>query len=561
MTLLPRHRLPDLDLRVPLCRVAHSHMWAFMPPMLSADSSFVPSLLSTAAFSSQIEKMVGVARLTGCLECRRSKKRCDQVRPACGRCVARGWSCEYHSKRWTFVDQQELAMRPQPPSNHQFSKWKEAPTAIPALTSDWMSISGCNLRRTALETAAVGNHTTFLEPATDPYLGAAAAVPWTRTLVNLAGKSATTRLAIEACVLMLQSQKSSNPALRIAAFRKYTAALKGVNSSLDDLVEAQSDAILAACLALAHFERVRGGEAGKASSQFSDWLHHVRGMCRLLQLRGAARHTSCHGHALYQQCRTNAVTAAILMRRPSLFSDPEWQTIPCVDMPHDLWDELYNIKAMIPSLLCRTDRVLHTLKHATDSVIYVRALQTIQSCIADGIRLAERLEEWCEQAVAANLKDSAASHSFSGDAPTLVDLSKDCGLEFLRMALHYWAACITVSNTIKTLRRSLITSKLCEGKSMSSPQLVMPRISDSVDSALPARNIAHTAERFFSSEAGFWGPCLAAYPMQVALQYYASCGMPAPEEWIRLRALADLPNTGKISGQWLSDADTLSVDS
>jgi len=250
----------------------------------------------------------------GCLECRRRKKSCDQTRPACGRCIARGCACDYRGKQWTFIDQQSWSVTLQARKDQKHAA-KENSSSTTPLPSDSMSPLGQKFQRTALEIGTQGEFLyQFPGQGTD-----ATTRSWTQTLVELASDDQAASLAVQACAMMLRSHYSSDRTVRHHAFQRYAAALRGINIALRDLQTAQSDAILAACLAMANFERLRGSDTGKASSQGIDWLSHVKGSCRLVAIRGSARDLSRRGHTLFQECRTNAVTAAIMTRRPKLF--------------------------------------------------------------------------------------------------------------------------------------------------------------------------------------------------------------------------------------------------
>ena len=124
------------------------------------------------------------------------------------------------------------------------------------------------------------------------------------------------------------------------------------------------------------------------------------------------------------------------------------------------------------------------------------------------------------------------------------------------MASHYWAACTAVWNTISTLQRSAFSANPRVNAIALTAQHTMPDVPEWIDSLRPARNIVESAERFFSPTAGFWGPFVEAYPICVALHYFASQGMATSEETMRLRLLTHSPRTGAVARQWLRSAIT-----
>ncbi|EHK97162.1 putative Uncharacterized transcriptional regulatory protein [Glarea lozoyensis 74030] len=49
--------------------------------------------------------MVGVITSSRCDHCRKRKKKCDEKRPACTRCIQAGLICSGFITRWKFVDE------------------------------------------------------------------------------------------------------------------------------------------------------------------------------------------------------------------------------------------------------------------------------------------------------------------------------------------------------------------------------------------------------------------------------------------------------------------------
>jgi hypothetical protein len=70
--------------------------------------------------------MSGTRSRTGCMACRRRKKRCDEMRPICRRCQVSGVSCVYpnasgaFSERYLISSALEHYMLPDSPSERHF---------------------------------------------------------------------------------------------------------------------------------------------------------------------------------------------------------------------------------------------------------------------------------------------------------------------------------------------------------------------------------------------------------------------------------------------------------
>jgi hypothetical protein len=74
------------------------------------------------------------------------------------------------------------------------------------------------------------------------------------------------------------------------------------------------------------FENFRVHDGPDVSQQAFDWHNHVSGICRLVTLRGPAKHSFHHGRLLYGDVRLLSATSGITRRRTDYLNAPADQS-------------------------------------------------------------------------------------------------------------------------------------------------------------------------------------------------------------------------------------------
>ena len=252
-------------------------------------------------------------------------------KPTCGQCARSGIVCGWDEKRWTFVSQDPTAAGAAGSSTMPFRRRSGTEalarqnSAPPPTGPEEQSLS-----RTAFETGANGDFWTLYLPKDDPRTvgaGGVYAAPWARTVQDLSRFDDTVRAGLNACAMTTLAHVRSDQALLQSGIRLYLKALYETNRALQDPIRAQSDAVLASCNILAMFEILRQDEPGRISQKGHDWKRHIEGVCKIVELRGPAKHVSGHGHALFENARITAVIHALTLRRPNSFSSASWHTV------------------------------------------------------------------------------------------------------------------------------------------------------------------------------------------------------------------------------------------
>lgn len=499
--------------------------------------------------------MVGVPRSQGCQECRKRKKGCDLKKPRCGRCSRIGVRCSYGGKQWTFVEQKassegptsEIVIRGQRTSSFPLQA-TTPPTSIATGTAER------HLRRTGFEVETLADFWERFLPREDPetvYVGGVYPTPWSKTFLELSDSDESVKLALQACALVLRSRATSDPHFRHMAIKLYAEALGRTNKALQAPETAQSDSVLAACRALANYELLRGNKSERISSQAADWLKHIEGTCRIVQLRGPNRHVSDHGHALFEDCRTNAVLAGIIMRKPNFFTNLEWHNIPWEQTPRHLRDELFDVMITLPDLLEKNDQLLEIIEDATSMRDRYDALVRARDHISRCLQIADFLQQWEQRALAACLSEAAEMYEDEVGPIDLYTVCNNHGFGFFHMSVQYWSACILVwASTWIAYRK--VRQALQPDHPPSLPAWVKPpQVPAWMNPTIPASHIVKTAAKYFTPDAGYWGSQMASWPLGITMHYYASIGMVDSQEMDHLRSLIHIPKVGQMAGQWL----------
>ena len=499
--------------------------------------------------------MVGVPRSKGCQECRKRKKGCDLEKPTCGRCARLNIQCSYGGKQWTFVEQtassegphSEIVLRGQRASSSQ-AQYTASSTSISNSDSDR------HLRRTDFETEALADFWERFLPREDPntvYVGGVYPVPWSKTFLELSDSDESVKLAMQACALVLRSRATTDQRLRQMAIRFYGQALGRTNKALQDPTTAQSDEVLAACRALANYELLRGNREERISSQAVDWLKHIEGTCRIVQLRGPERHVSDHGHALFEDCRSSAVLAGVIMRKPNFFTNLEWHNVPWSQTPRHLRDELFDIMITLPDLLQKNDQLLDVIGEAATMSERYNALVRARDHISRCLQIADFLRQWEQRTIEACMHEAAELYEDEVGPIDLLAVCNNHGFGFFHMIVQYWSACILVwASTWIAYRKARMALQPDEPPSL--PAWVKPpKVPEWMNPTLPASSIVKTAARYFSPEAGYWGSQSSSWPLGITMHYYGSIGMVNSDEMNHLRSLIHIPKVGQMAGQWL----------
>ena len=458
--------------------------------------------------------MQGVRTRRGCISCRRRKRGCDFARPACARCQRLKVACRYEERDYMFVA-----------GGGESTPWSQpASTApLPALVGPLQS----SLTASNVDLQVDAGFWSIYFPEEDPMLDGSIddvrSAPWIPTVRALAEEDGNLRTAIRAVAYAGLGWMQEDSSFVQHALRLYAEALRETNRSLQDPIEAQTDAVLASCRILSLFEMFRRSpnapETGQ--SQVVDWRSHVEGTCRLIQLRGPERHTSENGYNLYDGVRMTAIINGITRRQPNTFTSLSWG----LRRPRTLRDELFDVMGPVPDLLHQIDHFSARSSASVESENRNWMIRQGRYLLQRSYGICACLRAWERRALSLCKQESSSRDASKPDVTIdvprpdmqLTNVCTSHGFGFFFLCTQYWAMCVKIYCASLLLQRQMLT--LIEESD--SPISYLP---DWVDPEPVAQHIADFASYFFRRNAGLWSAQSAIFPISTALFYFMRTG-------------------------------------
>ncbi|KAL2831299.1 hypothetical protein BJY01DRAFT_226708 [Aspergillus pseudoustus] len=255
--------------------------------------------------------MPGVPSGRGCDQCRKSKKKCDEVKPTCTRCARRGLECiGAGEKRYKFMEDGPTARKRSPNhsansnSNTTIEK-KNALRIFRSAPSNKITLLGQALAD-AIKTKDLRYNLLWA------YGGYLLAVP-ARLGVNEALDT-----AVDALVTSHRTF-SSRKEITVASLTKYSRALTALRSCLDDPKTASSSETLCAVSLLLVIQHIHGYQDMK-------WTGHAEGGAKILKAR-----RSCAPRDSFERLLLLSLRGPVLFEglfNPNIqFSAEEWKEL------------------------------------------------------------------------------------------------------------------------------------------------------------------------------------------------------------------------------------------
>ncbi|KAF2108341.1 hypothetical protein BDV96DRAFT_504698 [Lophiotrema nucula] len=330
--------------------------------------------------------MVGVPKSTGCFICRKRKIKCDETWPTCINCQKNGKCCPGPPARHTFKDLgPKLNLKStstSPDENtgiHQQKskrltqlneKWSEngavfqkfkisskgfdyfpkqssssprrsptSSTSPPTLTRQPTPSHCQELSRAMIDALCLGG------------VGHRMATfgPFIRDVPARVGYSAALDSAVACLVDAHSSMMHKRRANEIVSPGLYLRAVQALQSSLYDRHEGMSSNTLCASVLLGIVEALAGPRTG------NQYLAHVGGAGRLMELQGAAKCQDPFAKSILRFSRGGIIITAIYQRKTCFLALPEWREIAFdkTDLTFEdcLYTEVLQRMAEFPALL------------------------------------------------------------------------------------------------------------------------------------------------------------------------------------------------------------------
>ncbi|KAF2102534.1 hypothetical protein NA57DRAFT_52102 [Rhizodiscina lignyota] len=468
--------------------------------------------------------MVNVpGRSKGCNTCRRRKKGCDLRRPSCARCVRDGFQCEGYDRPTIFVSHQPdtnstrlVTVRP------RAGEWRLAPqdTRTPSPAKQQ------GLARGALQEAAISEFFNYFFPRDDflPRAGVSnlGSYSWMNASLNLSPNSLALRQALCALGLASTASQTGDKKLIRQGAEYYGAALARLNYTLQNPQAAANDeSVLPTSMLLAVYEQFNGFDLTLESKPGRNWLAHVAGFARLIELRGPKRHTTGHAHALFTQCRVSIFCSCFSKRKGTVFQSDEWRSIPWMERPKSRRDQIFDILILVPGAL----EVCDTALAGGSDGMCVDALAKL-------IRIRRIFETW-KSSFTTMLWNEEAGSGAEDDAANAMDWAEihpefymRHGVDIASWVMLYWTCGIAMGLSMRAL----------SGR-VPAEFRVDTFAGDAFDPYYHAQRIIECVPYFLQPDTGLIGFQNVALPVGVCLAYFAAFSREEPEERKIIRSM------------------------
>jgi hypothetical protein len=352
-------------------------------------------------------------------------------------------------------------------------------------------------------------------------------VNWTLVIQQMSSDETALNQAFLAVSAARVGRDHGDKRLVEESLKVYGKALRDLQSALYDPKRMYSDGTLVACMLLNLYEIFEGSDRKTLA-----WISHSQGAARLVELRGVGRHATRDSNILFCGTRIPIILAAIVQRRATFLSTPDWLTKPweAQGMPKTWGDRLFDAMATIPSILELYDLV--------DGQIDSPAFQQ------QGDKLMRTMIELCRETNEALQKWYAATRE---DAkPQVMQLAQPSNKGypfayryhfknhlFAQALLMYWTSCLILQNVIRDINDILVPRKRAEWQSkedtlptevqissIDESEMELASLQPNMDPRQHAVCIAQSISYFLLPEMGALGVNYVSFPMGMSFTFF-----------------------------------------
>lgn len=375
--------------------------------------------------------MVGVpGKYKGCETCRRRRVKCDNARPFCRKCVDNGRECEGYERQMVFITAtlEDGGRCSSHPPRQVGSSGKKAKSQSPPGEERPQFFAEHPLRPS-----------------------------WT-DLITLSRAGASQLFQIVAVNTGLQGVFEDGsgkenfsleaPAYSLPDFPFYASGgeldIKGrcVVHLPSDLERDRGPGNL--CMYLYEF-----GSAPLSPASANRWpstADQTSGIKR----RGPQSFMSFPAHHFFSRIyRPCAISAALLSRNETFLATPEWMTVPWEHHEKSSLDRLFDILALVPSILARSDIIL------SEPFTQIRQ-HRVQDLLAHCLQVEHQLDEWYAAVTMTATGPSwwHEEHDMQMQIPFIGSFAFIDGFSSI-MFIYYWMGLLVFHRCIETLRLNL----------------------------------------------------------------------------------------------------------
>lgn len=187
-------------------------------------------------------------------------------------------------------------------------------------------------------------------------------IPWLTHLPMIHSNAIkpAVKLSIRAASMAFFAKIHHDPTILVDSYRWYTVSLNAQRMSLDRLNgpgRIPDDEEILVPIILGLYEVYAGTTSDSV-------LHHVAAACEIIKMRGPENCKSGVVWPMFKAMRVSDVSEqrrntksiltlqqaqkALILNKPSVFSSPDWMTIPFINMPRNAHHDLADIMLMLP---------------------------------------------------------------------------------------------------------------------------------------------------------------------------------------------------------------------
>ncbi|KAI1509787.1 hypothetical protein PtrARCrB10_08463 [Pyrenophora tritici-repentis] len=196
------------------------------------------------------------------------------------------------------------------------------------------------------------------------------------------------RLSLRAVSMAFYGNYHHDPSILVDSWRWYTIALSAQRVSVEKLrrngMPDEEEVLVPLILAL--YEIYVGASAGGS-------MAHLAASAEIMNMRGPSNCKTDAIWPIFKVVRSSDAHKCVVFNKKSIYSSPEWMTIPFIDMPPDPHQSLANIELMLPDCVTLLG-IPGTMRAVFDTPIPPHV--DTRSCADLAIKLLDQLDEWAD---------------------------------------------------------------------------------------------------------------------------------------------------------------------
>ncbi|KAH0837397.1 hypothetical protein FOPE_05043 [Fonsecaea pedrosoi] len=192
----------------------------------------------------------------------------------------------------------------------------------------------------------------------------------------------TLRLALLSLAYTRTGRLQNNQVLLTKGQELYCQALRSMQTALYDPQLMRSDDTLAAARCMVLYESFES-----TSGDMGAWQNHIKGIARIIQLRGPKCHCDPLPKSILESMRYNAMVVCLTTKESSFLGGSDWPMQPWTETPKDFEQQLYDYGFTLANLFRRGEEACRCF----DRGVILQIFEEIRDCYSGMGTLREEL--------------------------------------------------------------------------------------------------------------------------------------------------------------------------